>query len=152
MISAFLFLLFFVALWLMVTALLCLFSGWFRLMVTYPDNPEPALLKLEWQSGWMGAWVNMRGILTLSACPSGLRVGMLRIFGPFCSNLFIPWTEIKAKRGQVSLTSVTLEFGSPVVGRLGVRVDVADRLARASAGGWSEPGSFPKETSAPGRQ
>ena len=91
--------------------------------------------------------VRMNGALTLSACPSGLRIGIMRILGPFSSNLFVPWTEIHAERGKAFfIRSVTLEFGSPMVGTLGMRAHVADRLARAAGARWPEPGAIPPET------
>src|ERR1700681_2938215 len=92
------FLLFFVLMWLGITSLLGLMSGWYSLMRQYPDRPEEPLLKLAWQSGSMGRSVNFGGILTLSACPSGLRVGVFRIFGIFCHDFFVQWNEITVTR------------------------------------------------------
>ena len=140
--------LFFAAMWLGVTSLLGLLSGWFSLMRIYPDTPEPPLLKLGGQSGWMGPLaVNMNGVLTLSACASGLRVGIMRMLGPFSSNLFVPWGDIHAeRRKRFFIQTVTLSFGSPVVGTLDLQAKVADRLAKAAGAGWPEPGPIPPET------
>lgn len=132
--------LFFAAMWLGVTALLGLLSGWFSLMRIYPDTPEPSLLKLGGQSGWMGPLaVNMNSVLTLSACASGLRVDIMRLLGPFSSNLFVPWKEIRAeRRKRLFIQTVTLSFGSPVVGTLDLRAEVADKLAAAAGVRWPE--------------
>src|SRR5215813_2094390 len=85
---------FFVLLWLGITSLLGLVSGWYRLMAAFPDRNEQPQLKLAWQSGAMGPGVNMNRVLTLSVCPSGLRLGMMRIFGLFCRDFLVPWEEI----------------------------------------------------------
>jgi hypothetical protein len=82
--------LFFAGLWLTVTTLLAVLSGWFRLMARFPDQAMEPLLRIRGQSGSMGLGVGMRGILTLRVCDSGLRVGMTRIFGPFCRDFFVP--------------------------------------------------------------
>ena len=42
--------LFFVALWLVVTTVLAIQSGWFSLMSRYPDRREAPWRKLRWQS------------------------------------------------------------------------------------------------------
>lgn len=135
--------------WFAVATLLSYLSGWFGLMERYPDRAEDALTILTYQSGSLGA-VSMRGILKLSVCPSGLRVGIMRIFGPFCRDLFVPWNEITVTRGDRFFWKVAkLSFGQPSIGKLTVFADVADRMARAAGNHWPEPGSFPKET---GRQ
>jgi hypothetical protein len=135
--------------WFAVATLLSYLSGWFGLMERYPDRAEDALTILTYQSGSLGA-VSMRGILKLSVCPSGLRVGIMRIFGPFCRDLFVPWNEITVTRGDRFFWKVAkLSFGHPSIGKLTVFADVADRMARAAGNHWPEPGSFPKET---GRQ
>ena len=138
---------FFVALWLTMTAVLGFLSGWFRLMAAYPDQPEAPLLRLHFQSGMMGSGVSMKGVLTLSACPSGLRVGMLRVFGPWSRTFFVPWTSIAivSQRGFFE-PAARLEFGVPAVGRLSVSARVATRLARASMGRWPEPEFPPPES------
>lgn len=71
-------------------------------MRRFPDRPEErALLKLTQQSGSMGLGVEMRRILTLSTCSSGLRVSMNRLFGPFNRALFVPWEQIKVTRTRL---------------------------------------------------
>jgi hypothetical protein len=139
--------LFFVAIWFATTTLLALLSGWVRLMATYPDQPDEPLLQLRHQSGMMGLWVGMSGILTLSVCPRGLRVGMMRMLGPFCRNFFVPWGSVEVVRTTILTGPVAkLQFGNPVVGTLTVPSRVANRLARAAMGRWPEPGPFPEET------
>ncbi len=137
----------FVAMWLGVTSMLGAMSGWFTLVAEFPDRSEGALLMVNGQSGTMGNLaVGMNGILDFSVCPSGLRVGINRIFGPFSRPFFVPWGAISVeRRSRIIGPAAVLRFGS---GRLTMAAYVADRLARASEGKWPEPGPFHVETPA----
>lgn len=144
----FLFPVFFAAMWLVVSTLLDKASGWYALARRYPDRDEKGMFRLLWQSGSMGPGVSMRGILNIDVCPSGLRLGMMKLFGPFCRNIFVPWNEIKIERKKWFLfwNGARLQFGSPAVGNLTLFEHTADRLARASEGRWPEPGPFVAQT------
>jgi hypothetical protein len=138
--------LFFAALWLAVTTVLAVLSGWFRLAARFPNQTMEPILRVRGQSGSMGLGVSMGGILTLSVCPSGLRVGMMRVFGPFCRDFFVPWEAINIIRKSVLFWPVAkLQFGSPAIGSLTIPAHVADRLARAAMRGWPETGPFAEE-------
>ena len=138
---------FFVLLWLAVTTLLSVTSGWFLLMRRYPDRPEHALCTFVRQSGSMN-WVGMHSILNLSVCPSGLRVGITRVFGPFSRDFFVPWSSVGVTRKNRVLWKVAeLSFGQPLIGQLSIPAEVANRLARAAGNLWPEAGPFPEETS-----
>ena len=131
---------FFIGMWLGVTSLLGLLSGWYGLMRGYPDTDEEPLVVLSSQSGSMGLGVGLNGILSLSACPSGLRVGMWRIFGPFSRPFFVPWSEIQLEQKTVFLTPrAKLSFGNPVVGTLSVAAPVWQRLAEAGGASTRMP-------------
>jgi hypothetical protein len=132
--------------WLAVTTLLAVVSGWFGLMAKFPNQTIEPLLRLGGQSGCMGPGVSMGAVLTLSACHSGLRVGMTRVFGPFCRDFFVPWDQISITRKHVLWgTFAKLRFGRPTVGTLTIPARVANRLARAIPGKWPETGPFPEE-------
>jgi hypothetical protein len=131
---------FFVALWLAVTTLLSLLSGWPALMKAFPDRDEIPILRLPGQSGAMGLGVNMRGVLTLGICPSGLRLGMPRFLAPFSRDFLVPWDRISVTRKRALFVQVVkLQFGQ--VGNLTISQDLAGRLATAAGGSWPEPGS-----------
>jgi hypothetical protein len=136
----------FCLMWLAITTFLSLSSGWFRLMLRFPNRDEPPLLQIKMTTGTMGLGVSLRGILTLSACPSGLRVGMLRLFGPFCRDFFVPWESITVTR-ETSLFSpgVKLHFGNPVIGTLRIRPGDAGQLAFTASGRWPKTGPSPEE-------
>jgi len=132
--------------WFAVTMILSLVSGWFGLMERYPDREEIPVVTFANQSGSLGL-VSMRGILKLSVCSSGLRIGIMRIFGPFCRDFLVPWNEITVTRTDRFFWKVAkLSFGQPSIGNLKVFAELADRLARAAGSHWPEPGSFPRET------
>jgi hypothetical protein len=138
---------FFVLLWLGVTVLLGFLSGWYSLMRRFPDRPETPLQTFKNQSGSIG-FVGARSLLTLSVCPGGLRVGMMRIFGPFSKDFFVSWNEMSVIRKDRFLwKAATISFDNPPVGSLTLMADLADRLARVAGKSWPEPGSFPEETS-----
>ena len=134
---------FFGTLWLAVTTLLGAISGWFSLVGRYPDRNEEPLEELRWMSGWMGPGVSMSGILKFDVCPSGLRVGIFRLFGPFARDFFVPWAEIKVeRRDRFFWKTAELLFGNPTVGRISVAAHVGDRIARVAPESWPEPGPF----------
>jgi len=131
--------------------LLGFISGWYALMRRYPDNSERALHTFTRQSGSMNS-VSMRSILNLSVCPSGLRVGIMRVFGIFSRDFFVPWHEMAVSRKDRFLWKVAkLSFGAQASGDITIPSDVADRIARAAGSRWPEPGSFPVETTGQAR-
>jgi hypothetical protein len=135
--------LFFVLLWFAVTALLGFISGWYFLMRRFPDRPEAPLRTFNNQSGSIGL-VGARSLLTLSVCPGGLRVGMMRIFGPFSKDFFVPWNEMSVIRKDRFFWKVTkISFGNPPVGSLTLMADLADRLAGVAGIPWPEPRALP---------
>jgi hypothetical protein len=141
------FLIAFPVLWFAVTLLLSFLSGWVSLMERYPNRDEVPLLSLTNQSGSLGI-VSMRNILKISVCDSGLRIGIMRIFGPFCRDFLVPWNEITVTRGDRYFWKFArVSFGQPENGVLKVFAEVADRMARAAGSRWPEQGSFPEETS-----
>lgn len=136
------------AMWLTITTLLSVLSGWFWLMVRFPNQESEPMLRLRRQSGSMGIGVVNSGILTLSVCPAGLRVGMMRLFGPFCRDFLVPWQDLTVTRRKSLLWSVArLRFGKPAIGSLSIEPRIANRLARAAPGQWPETGPFPEEQS-----
>jgi hypothetical protein len=131
----FLFPVFFAGLWLAITTLLSVLSGWPALMKAFPDRDEIPVLQLSGQSGAMGPGVNMRGVLTLSVCPSGLRVGISRFLAPFSHDFLVPWDRMSATRKHALFMQVVqLKFGQ--TGNLTISEDLADRLAGAAGGRW----------------
>lgn len=125
---------FFLLMWLLVTSILALFSGWFRLKRHFPRADDTPLLQLRMQSGMMGG-VNFSGILSFAACNSGLRVGVWRIFGPFSSPFQVPWDQIEAEPvTRFLMPMVRLHLGHPVIRKLTINARTWERLKAASQG------------------
>jgi hypothetical protein len=80
--------LFFLGLWLFISTLLSVLSGWFSLMKRFPLETDVQLLYLRGISGQMGP-VRLNGILRLTVGEKGLRVGMWRLFGPFSRDFLV---------------------------------------------------------------
>ena len=139
---------FFGLLWLTITTVLGLLSGWFSLMRKFPDRPETSILTLRGQSGSMGPMaVGFGGVLSLGVCSSGLRIGIFRVFGPFCRPFFVPWQEISIKRrSRLWGQTAELRFGIPVIGKLVIPSYVADRLGRTLPDSWPELEPPPPES------
>jgi hypothetical protein len=146
-ISLILVLLLFAGFWVFLCTKMGRGSGWYRLMDRYPDRVERAALRLQMQSGKLGS-VDMANLLRLEACPSGLRLGILRMFGPFQRNIFVPWKEISVQRDRRWFGPVAvLQFGIDE-SRLVVVDYLANRLARAVPGQWPEPAVLPAQPKA----
>lgn len=128
----------FVGLWLAVGSLVIWISGWYGLMDRFPDRHETPLTKLTWQSGMMGR-ARLRGVLTLSACPTGLRLSIMKVFAPFARDVFVPWSEIEVTRKDWFLGKVAeLKLGRPASGSLTIAASTADALAAAAQTRWPE--------------
>jgi hypothetical protein len=134
----FLFPLYFAALWLTVTTVLGVLTGWFGMMQRFPDRDETALATLRRQSGIMGFWVAMSRILSLSPCPSGLRVAIMRLFGPFSRPFLVPWSEVRAARSSFLFAPmIKLTFGASEHGALWLYPRTWQRLLESAPGAAS---------------
>ncbi len=135
---------FFVGLWLFVTTLLGILSGWWRLQARYPRGQERPILTLRQRSGTMGLGVSMSGILTLVASPSGLQIAIWRVFGPFQRPFLVPWNEVKAEPVQRFFQPMAkLSFGEPTVGKLTVDAASWARLFASAKAAGAVSGSVP---------
>jgi len=135
-----LFLVGFVLFWVAITAVLGVFSGWFKLQARFPSNDETPLLRLRMQSGRMYS-VNLNSVLTLDACTSGLRVSLWKMFGPFQRPFQLPWSQIEAEPVTRFLEpKIRLHLGQPEVGRLTIDLRTWERLSAASQGTTSPIG------------
>jgi hypothetical protein len=129
------FLITFAVFWTIICSVLGAFAGWYGLAEAYRDRDERAFLKIGFQSAAMGSGlkVSMGGILTFSACPSGLRVSIWRVFGPFSKPFLVPWAEVRARRqkGPI-LFGAVLTLGHPQIGSLVINARTWNRLAKSA--------------------
>jgi hypothetical protein len=132
--------------WLLVTVILGYASGWYSLTREFPDLPyEDALSVFTRESGTIGL-VSMHGILKLSPCRSGLRVGIMRLFGPFSKPFLVPWNTINiSRKALLGWTYAELSFGTH--GKLRISGLLADRLWQTVPQSWPEKGIAQSVTS-----
>jgi hypothetical protein len=129
---------FFAGMWILATTIIGAASGWFALQKRYPATPGPALLTMRFMSAGMRASgvplpASFAGMLTLSACASGLRVSMWRVFGPFCRPFLVPWDEIRVEtRTGFLMPQAVLRFGDPAVAAMTLEMQVWQRLAESA--------------------
>jgi hypothetical protein len=124
--------------WLVLAAGMGVLTGWFGLPTKFPDRAEEPLLQLRGLSVSMGLWANM-WFLTLSVCPSGLRVEIPQLIGLFCRNFFVPWENLRVfKRKGLLGQAAELRFGNPMIGSLAISWGAVEQLATAAIGRWPE--------------
>jgi len=138
----YLFPLFFVLMWFVATSMIAAMSGWFVLQSRYPDQPETPIRRWSMVSGRLGPLASYRGCLTLAVCPSGLRIGVWRIFGPFCRSFLVPWSDLRLERLGLwtRLVIGPASTGEAAVGTLNVSDWLASELAAAAGASWPEAG------------
>ena len=139
----YLFPLFFAAMWFFVTSMIAVTSGWFVLQSRYPNQPEMPIRRWSMASGRLGPLAHYSSCLVLAVCPSGLRIGVWRLFGPFCHDFFVPWRDLRVERLG---TATRLVIGSGSTGEgavvaLSVSNWLASQLAEAAGKSWPEVGA-----------
>jgi hypothetical protein len=132
--------------WLLLSALIGLFSGWYALASAYPDRPEGAVAKRAKLKATMGS-ATLNGLLRIDVCPSGLRLALNRIMVPLAHPLFVPWgdIEIRHKRAFMPLPKVILLLGR-TRRKLTLAPEAVFALMRDSVGVWPEALLLPLET------
>ncbi len=134
-------LLFFVALWLLITTLLAGLSGWSGLARRFPRPcREAARFQLKGQSGAMGMGVQAARDIDLLGLSLGFgRVAIWRAFAPFSKPFFVPWGEIDARpKTGLLVELMRLGFGNPEAGSMTVPARTWQRLATPDGQGRAE--------------
>ncbi len=127
---------FFIGVWLFGTTMFGLLSGWFALQSQFPRGDEAPLVTFRRLSGYMGLGVSLSGMLTLNACPSGLRLAIWRVHGPFQRPFLVPWAEISPEpKTSFFMPMVRLGLGSPEVGKLTIDAGIWQKLAAHAPAG-----------------
>lgn len=123
--------------WLGVTTVLGLTSGWFGLMLAYPNNEETPLFQMKWLSGSMGLGVSLQRILKISVCPSGLRFGISKFFGPFQRDFLVPWDHLSVTRKKHFFMGETATIYFKSKGSINLPGYVVNKLGRAVPEKWT---------------
>lgn len=124
-------------LWLVITCLLGVMSGWLGLREAYADNPnEPAIERFGGVSGSMGRFppggVQYGFGLTIDVCESGMRLSAPRFLSPLSRPVIIPWKDIKPEK---AFGYTRLVFGEPEVGILRLRNGLFDKISASAPDG-----------------
>lgn len=127
-----LFVICFSLLWIGITSLLGMLSGWKRMERTFPDRPEQPIERFAYESARMRG-VNFKNCLAFEVCPTGLRISLMRILGPFRKPLFVPWSQIRAVREKLAFFNyVRLTLGMGQEGSLAIHAQAFERIAQTS--------------------
>jgi hypothetical protein len=119
--------------WCAIVLLLSRLSGWHRLSERFRARAPFAGATRSGCYGRLGH-VSYRGTLTLGANDTGLYLAVMKIFAMGHPPLFIPWTEIRARRGRMLfIPVVTLAIGSPPT-ELRIHQKFSEPLERAANG------------------
>ncbi len=123
-----------IALWLLVTSIIGIAAGWFRLRRAYPSDDLPTAVVLRGQSAEMGAGARFTGVLTLAGGRDGISVSVARLLGPFQRPILIPWRDITAERRKLMIggKAVRLSIGKPEIGTITIHDQAWDQLTRHS--------------------
>ena len=104
--APFIFGIFFVAIWLAVTLLLSLMSGWARLAKIYPARAKFEAEQWHFVSGQLRNFVSYRNCLTVGANADGMHLSILLPFRVGHPPLFIPWSDIAVAEDRLFFTKV----------------------------------------------
>ncbi len=129
---------YFVLLWLAVSAIISYIGGWRTLSKSFRAREPFVDKKRHFQSGqfrWLAGYHNC---LTLGADPNGLYLGILFLFRFMHPPLFIPWSEVsvQTKRSWILGERVTFTLGREVAIPLTIRGRLIGRLKVAAGNGW----------------
>ena len=124
----------FVGMWLAITSLLGVMSGWFALQQHYPRGEDDPLFKRRIGSASMGLGVHFRRVITVADCRSGLRISASRLMAPFQRPFLVPWSEVEAEETRpFFVPMVRLRFGRPEIGKLTIGARDWEQLSAYAA-------------------
>jgi hypothetical protein len=133
----------FIGMWLAVTTMLGVISGWFALQQHYPRGEGEPLFKQRITSASMGPGVHFRRVITVAAYPTGLRISASRLMAPFQRPFLVPWSEIEAEEARsFFVPMVRLRFGRPEIGKLTIGARDWQHLSAYAAPQTSRAGNL----------
>jgi len=121
------FLIGFVALWVVVAVVLGLIGGWRELARRYRSQLPFSGHKWYFRSATMNIFVRYNRMLTVGVNPAGLYLAVMALFRPGHPPLFIPWHDITMTSEQkFAATFIVFKFsGAP-----GVTLRMRERFGR----------------------
>jgi hypothetical protein len=135
-----------IIIWLLLSALIGLLTGWYTLMACYPDRAERAVAKRSKAPATMGG-ASLNGMLSIAVCPSGLRFAMNRFFAPFSRSFLVPWSDIKiAQKHSFMPHPRTILLLGEAGRKVTLSPEFMSALMRDGASVWPEALLLPFET------
>lgn len=128
---------YFVLLWLLVSAVISLVGGWHSLSKIYRTRVPFDGTKLRMQSGRMRSLANYNNVLTLGANQQGLYLAAMFLFRFMQPPLLIPWGEVRVRRTKGWIFEyATFTLGREVSIPLRIRSKLADNLRDMAGNCW----------------
>jgi hypothetical protein len=128
---------YFLALWLLVGAVISLVGGWHSLAGRYRAQGPFTGMKRTMQSGRMRWLANYNNVLTLGASQEGLYLACMFLFRFMHPPLLIPWSEITITRSKgLFLEYVTFTMDRELAIPLKIRTPLAEELRMNAGNRW----------------
>jgi hypothetical protein len=128
---------YFLTLWLLVSASLSYVGGWYSLARVYRALLPFNGAKWGMQSGKMRWLANYNNILTLGVNQEGLYVATMFLFRFMHPPLLVPWSEVRVRRSKGWFFEyVTFTMGHELAIPLRIRGNLAVKLQGAAGNHW----------------
>jgi len=129
---------FFVLLWMVISALISYVGGWRTLSRSFRATEPFAGAKRYLQSGQMRWIAGYNNCLTVGADSNGLYLAILFPFRLMHPPLFVPWSEVsvRTRRSWLLGERVTLTLGREVAIPLTIRGRLIGKLKAAAGNSW----------------
>jgi len=139
---AFVFPVFFVALWCMITFLISQVSGWAALARRFRLTSPFTGQTWAWKRARMRWGTNYNNCLTIGSDPMGLYLSMMFPFRLAHPPLLLPWQEVSVRRRRSILffKYVELSLGREEQIPLLIRENLAEQIRQAAGSSWPVEG------------
>ena len=128
---------YFLTLWLLVSATISLVGGWFSLAKVYRLRVPFNGAKWGMQRAQMRWWVNYKNVLTIGVSQEGLYLAVVSLFRFMHPPLLVPWSEVRVRRSKGWFFEyVTFTIGHELTIPLRIRGNLAVKLQSAAGNHW----------------
>jgi hypothetical protein len=128
---------YFLCLWLLVSATVSVIGGWFSLSKVYRTEARFDGPKWRMQSGQMRWLANYNNVLTIGVSQRGLYLASMFLFRFMHPPLFVPWSEIKVRRSKGWMFEyVIFTLGHDLAIPLRIRAKLVAKLRESAGNSW----------------
>lgn len=123
--------------WIVIVWLIAQVAGWPKLVEKYPPRQPWNETCWRMQSAQLRNWANYSGVLNVCADAEGIHFSTIFPFHIGNAPFFVPWSEISGhKRQRFLQATVELRFQRVPTIPIHIRVNLANRLVKASGNAW----------------